>query len=187
MSYEEYRRLVVELVEQGRCTGNEQTEELFEFSKLNIQRMKRIGKTYVPNLNGLKGASLSDKFVFLTITEGWCGDAAQALPVIARIADELQIEHRYALRDDNPELIDQHLSDGTRSIPILLVIDKSSFEPVGKWGSRPAGADQIMADWKALPEPKISKEEVKTQIQIWYNKDKQVSIETEIAAVLNRL
>ncbi|MBT3648209.1 MAG: thioredoxin family protein [Flavobacteriales bacterium] len=187
LSYESLNDIFKQAVIDGKTTGHVQTQELVDFSKLNVQRMKRIGKTYVPSLNGIQNRKLQNDIVFLTMTESWCGDGAQAVPVIARIADELGIEHRYVLRDDNPELIDMHLTDGARSIPILMVLHRNNFELLGRWGSRPKAADQIMADWKELPEPKISKEDVKTQIQVWYNNDKQHSIQKEIVEVLDQV
>ena len=187
LSYESLNDIFKQAVIDGKTTGHVQTQELVDFSKLNVQRMKRIGKTYVPSLNGIQNRKLQNDIVFLTMTESWCGDGAQAVPVIARIADELGIEHRYVLRDDNPELIDMHLTDGARSIPILMVLHRNNFELLGRWGSRPKAADQIMADWKELPELKISKEDVKTQIQVWYNNDKQHSIQKEIVEVLDQV
>ena len=39
-SYAEYRKLVTDLLSEGKSTGNEQSESLTNYSKLNEARMK---------------------------------------------------------------------------------------------------------------------------------------------------
>ena len=59
--------------------------------------------------------------IWLIITEGWCGDAAQCIPTIEKIAAESKnIETHYVLRDENLDLIDEYLTNNARSIPKLI-------------------------------------------------------------------
>lgn len=74
----------------------------------------------------------------LIITESWCGDAAQNVPVLEKIAAESDmIETRYILRDENLDLMDPFLENGSRSIPKLFALDRTNLKVLGAWGSRP--------------------------------------------------
>ena len=53
-SYTEYKRMVLELLKEGKSTGINQNEDLFHFTKLNNQRMKRLDKQ--TKLNECKNA-----------------------------------------------------------------------------------------------------------------------------------
>jgi Thioredoxin len=58
----------------------------------------------------------------LAIAEAWCGDVYRELPTIARIAEAAGMELRVFLRDDNPDIMDEFLSnDGkSRAIPVFV-------------------------------------------------------------------
>jgi hypothetical protein len=48
---------------------------------------------------------LKSEYIWLVISEGWCGDAAQLLPIINKMAVESgKIDLRIVLRDENEEL-----------------------------------------------------------------------------------
>ena len=73
----------------------------------------------------------------LVIAEDWCGDASNTVPIMAKLADAAPgLELRVILRDQNPEVMDQYLTNGTRSIPIVIVLDED-FQELGHWGPRP--------------------------------------------------
>ena len=74
----------------------------------------------------------------LVIAEDWCGDASSTIPIVARFADAVPgMELRLLRRDEHPELMDRYLTNGARSIPIVIVLDES-FRELGHWGPRPA-------------------------------------------------
>jgi hypothetical protein len=58
-------------------------------SKVNIQRMHRWDKTTVlqPSL-AEKIQRVQEKWIWLILTEGWCPDSAQNIPVIAKMAGQ---------------------------------------------------------------------------------------------------
>jgi hypothetical protein len=58
----------------------------------------------------------------VAIAEAWCGDVYRELPTIARIADHTGIDLRVFLRDENPDIMDEFLSnDGkARAIPVFI-------------------------------------------------------------------
>jgi hypothetical protein len=92
------------------------------------------------------------------LTADWCGDAMVNLPIFLRIANEALIETRYLIRDENLELMDQYLTNGTaRSIPILIVLDKDGQE-IGKWGPRALFVQDLVSTLKEEVPPKEAPE-----------------------------
>lgn len=179
-SYAEYRALIATLHSEGKTTGPNQSQAMLDYSVLNEQRMRRIDKTYEPNaelVNAWK--RLANTHGILVITEAWCGDAAQSVPALAKAAEAAGIQAKFILRDDYPELIDKHLTNGGKSIPIALLLDLSLFEVKATWGPRPAPAQQMVMDYKHAPEPKAPYSEFVKEVQLWYAKDKQQSMEAE--------
>ncbi|WP_235297614.1 thioredoxin family protein [Portibacter marinus] len=109
---------------------------------------------------------------WLVITEHWCGDASQIIPVFQKLADESEgkIEVRYVYRDQNPELIDTHLTDGrSRSIPIFLKLDNND-QVIKVYGPRPEEAQQLVKD------SLLKGEDYNIPLHSWYAKDRQQSI-----------
>lgn len=183
ISYEEYLELVEGLVAEGKTTGPKQSESLTNFTRLNLKRMERLAKTIELGDEISVAARTNDRHqTWLIITEGWCGDAAQNLPVIEKIAAESdKIETRYILRDENPELIDRFLTFGARSIPKVIALDVESLEVLWTWGARPKEAYDLFFN---LREQGMEKPAIMEQLQRWYNEDKGRSIQAEFARLL---
>ena len=183
MPFAKYIEMIDGLLAKGKTTGPKQSDAMFNYGKLNRQRMSRLEKTVElePAVRDAI-AELNVNWVWLVITEGWCGDAAQNIPVIEKLAAANPgIETRYILRDENPELMDRFLSkNGARSIPKLIVIDADNFEVLGSWGSRPAVAQEYFDAMKAGGEemPKILE-----NMQRWYNDDRSRSLQGEFVAL----
>lgn len=180
ISYKEYRELIKELLAKGRSTGNIQSETFLQFSKLNDSRMKRLDKTF--QLDD-KTKSLLEKiekeYIWLVITEGWCGDAAQILPVINKVAEASDsIELKIVIRDDHEDLMSFFLTDGNKAIPKLIVLDAGTKTVIDSWGPRPEEATIMVKDHKE----KYGKldGEFKKQLQLWYNKNKGEAVLEEI-------
>ena len=183
VSYAEYRDLIERLVEEGKTTGPKQSQALADFTRLNLKRMERLEKT-IPLGDEIKSAIGANKLqqIWLIITEAWCGDAAQNIPIIEKIAAESDIiQTRYILRDENPELIDRFLTFGARSIPKLIALDAETSEVLWTWGARPKAAQDLFSD---LREQGIEKATIMEQLQRWYNEDKGRTIQAEFARSL---
>jgi hypothetical protein len=104
----------------------------------------------------------------LVIAEDWCGDASNTVPIIAKLVDQAPgLELRVVLRDENPELMDQYLTNGTRSIPIVIALD-DRFQELGHWGPRPA---QLQA-WVMANRGTTPKAELYPQVRKWYARDR---------------
>lgn len=186
-SYEEYMALTEKLVAEGKTTGPNQSEAMAHYTKMNLARMRRLNKTLSMGeqleavVSGIKG-----KYTFRVLTEAWCGDAAQNVPILAKIVDaHPHIKMELILRDDNLDLMDQHLTNGGRSIPKLLVVDEETQEVVTTWGPRPEPVQEMVMERKHMDDatrPPYS--EFVTVVQKWYNNDKTQTAQAELAAVL---
>ncbi len=183
VSYNEYRTLVSKLISEGKSTGNEQNADLLHYSELNEVRMNRLEKTLKMDSEVLeKLQNLKTKQTWLVIAEGWCGDAAQILPIIKLMADSSEnIELKIVLRDENENLINQYLTNGSRSIPKLIILDEN-LEVINHWGPRPEAAKNLIIDYKA--QHGIVDEPAKIALQKWYLDDKGISTQREIIAML---
>ncbi|MFN8325554.1 thioredoxin family protein [Flavobacterium sp.] len=179
-SYIEYRTLLKSLLSQGKSSGSEQSEALLHYSELNDTRMNRLDKTIsIPTENVEKLKQLENEQIWLVISEGWCGDAAQILPVINKMAEQnTKINLRIVFRDENDELMQLFLTNGTRSIPKLIVLDKDTLEFITDFGPRPNAAKKLILDYKA--QHGIVDETAKTELQLWYLHDKGLSTQNEI-------
>jgi hypothetical protein len=184
MTFAEYIRLIDDLLLTGKTTGENQSEAMFNYGKLNRQRMKRLGNTVKLNESlKEKARSVKRKMIWLIITEGWCGDAAQNIPVIEKIAFEsANIETRYVLRDENLELIDAYLTNNARSIPKLICLDAETLEEIGTWGPR---AQTAMDYFYEMREQKMEKPQMMENLQRWYLQDKEQSLEAEFEKLLD--
>ncbi len=183
ISYPEYRTLVKDLLDQGKSTGPNQSEDLLNYSLLNDKRMKRLDKTVKLTDETLaKLKDVKEPQTWLVLTEGWCGDAAQNLPVIHKIAEENpNIKLKLVLRDENIELMDEFLTNGGRAIPKLIALDKEN-EVISTWGPRPTTATQMVADYKN--EHGSLDAEFKKDLQVWYNKNKGVNVQEDIISFI---
>lgn len=180
-SYSGYRKLVTDLLREGKSTGNEQSEELTHYSSLNETRMDRLEKTMkISDENRNKLKSLNNEFIWLVISEGWCGDAAQLLPVFDKMSQvsEGKIELKIVLRDENLDLMDHFLTNNGRAIPKLIVIHKKTAGALAHWGPRPKGAADLISNYKK--EHGVLDETIKTELQLWYLHDKGITTQQEI-------
>lgn len=186
-SYTAYRQLVDDLLAQGKTTGPQQTEELVHYTKLNEQRMSRLDKTtrVLPELADA-AQHVPYPLVWLILTEGWCGDAAQIVPVLEHIAQASagNIRTRYLLRDENLDLMDRYLTGTSRAIPRLIVLRADTLEEVAQWGPRPAPAQEIVNQAK---QEGVDHDEFITRVHTWYAHDKTQTLQQEMLELLQGL
>jgi hypothetical protein len=187
LTYPEYRKLIADLLTENKTTGNDQSEELTHYSSLNNTRMNRLDKT----ISLLETVSLALKkikkeYLWLVLSEGWCGDAAQILPVLNKMASETNtIDFRIVLRDENESLMNSFLTNGTKAIPKLLLIDKTTGSVIGDWGPRPKAATQLLLDYKL--KNGVVDQKIKEELQMWYFHDKGIAIQNEILELMTNV
>ena len=183
LSAQEYDLLLANYAAEGKTSGDTQSEDLIHYTKLNAQRSKRISKTTTLMSAVADLVKSLKKQTWLLITETWCGDAANSVPVIAKLAAlNPKIDLRIVMRDENTELIDQFLTKGGRSIPKLVVLDEE-LNVMGDWGPRPEALQKIYWDWRES-EDKIPYSEFHLVIQKWYNENKSEAIQTEFMELM---
>jgi Thioredoxin len=156
-----------------------------EYINLNQRRMHRVEKTYIPS-DGIitQVKNLRHKTYWLILTEHWCGDASQTLPVFNAIAgmSEGKIEIKLVYRDQNDKLMNAYLTNETRSIPKLIQLDEH-FNVTGIWGPRPTIAQKLV---KELKSDSATAATYANELHLWYAKDKQQNLEKEVAQLLFR-
>lgn len=187
ISYPEYRKIVTDLLAEGKSTGNEQSEELLHYSKLNETRMHRLDKTiHVTDEVIEKIHALKKEYIWLVLSEGWCGDAAQIVPVLFKIASVSdKITMKLVFRDENERLMNFFLTNGGKAIPKVIILDAESLELKGSWGPRPEGATHLIKSYKE--QYGVVDETAKTELQLWYLHDKGVSVQNELANLMLHL
>ena len=123
------------------------------------------------------GVALPGARRLLVIAEDWCGDAVNTVPILARLADETPgLELRIIQRDTNPAVMDQYLTNGSRSIPIVIALDEE-FRELGHWGPRPSELQTwVMSNRSTMP-----KGELYPKVRTWYARDRG---ETTVREVL---
>lgn len=183
MTFDEYSRLIDRVVAEGKTTGPNQNAELAQYTKLNQARMRRLLKTGELDENLLETVrNLKVNWVWLVLTEAWCGDAAQNIPTIEKIARENDgIQSLYLLRDENLELMNKYLTNGARAIPKLICLDAETFDEIGTWGSRPQAAYDLFYE---LKENGLEKVEIIEKIHRWYIEDNTRSLQKEFENLL---
>lgn len=183
-TYSEYKQTISDLLFEGKSSGNEQSEDLLQYSTLNEIRLRRLDKTIsVPKEVSAKLKDLENEYIWLVIAEGWCGDAAQILPILNKMALETdKIDLRIVFRDLNDELMRHFLTNGSRAIPKLIIIDKESGKVCKHWGPRPKGASDLIKNYKE--QFGVVDTEAKTQLQLWYLHDKGLSVQNEVLEIM---
>ena len=127
-------------------------------------------------------AALGGRWRFLVLSEDWCGDSVNTVPLMARLAELApNVELRLVPRDRNLDLMDAHLTNGSRSIPYAIVLDADYVER-GGWGPRPRELQRwVIAEGLALP-----KAERYAKARQWYARDRGVTMLDDLVTVLER-
>lgn len=179
-SYQEFRKLIADLLLEGKSTGTVQSEGLTNSSKLNDIQMNRLDDTIVVSQENLsKLNSFQKEYIWLVIAEGWCTDGAQIIPVLNKMAVAThQIDLKIVLQSENEELLKLFLTNGTQSIPKVLIIDKETGSVVGSWGPRPQGAADLILRYKE--KHGFIDETAKSDLQNWYLNNNGLAVQDEL-------
>ena len=196
MTYQTYRQLTDELLAQGKTTGGNHSEAMIHYTQLNVVRMNRLDKT-TRLLEGVKEQlqQINRPMIWLTLTEAWCGDAAQIIPVLQKMTEVNElVELRLILRDEHLEIMNAFLTNGGRSIPKVILLDAQTLGVLGSWGPRPAAVQEMVMSAKADLDVLTDKEDKKnryheliTAAQKWYAKDKTRSIQEEFLVAVREI
>jgi len=186
MDYETFNQFTVSRLKEGRTTNNDNSESMLNYTRLNIRRTSRIDKrgeltsetaTVIKNIDRPQ--------IWFVITEGWCGDSAQLLPYLHKMAElNRNIRLKIVLRDEYPEVIGAFLTNGvSRSIPKLIILDAESLEPIDEWGPRPDSVQEIYLKERA--DESIGGKQASQNLHTFYAKDKGALLQEEFQSLLS--
>lgn len=194
ISYQKYRTLAQELLDKGTTTNGDNSLEILEYTNTNMYRMNRLDKTTKINdaiKNALSDLPNDEKYYWVVMTESWCGDAAQIVPMMNKIAEEAgeKLDICFLLRDENPDLIDAFLTNGGRAIPKLIFVkqENEKLKIIDSRGARPAKAQKLVVEYKEKVKQNPELADFKAfseSLHGWYVKDKTQHIQNELAELL---
>jgi hypothetical protein len=141
-----------------------------------VYRTGSVSTDAVARLQNVPG-----RWRLLALSEDWCGDAVSTLPVVARLAEKAGVDFRVLGRDANPDVMDAHLTSGTRSIPVVMVLD-ADYRSVGWWGPRPA----VVQRWVRVEALLLSKEVRGRRKRAWYARDRGRTTVDEVIEAVER-
>ena len=141
-----------------------------------VHQRARVPKTVVAEARALPGT-----WHLLALSEDWCGDAVNILPVVARFTEALpNVDLRVLARDENLDIMDAHLTNGrSRSIPVFILYD-GDFRERGWWGPRPSRLQKWVMEegMKMEPGPRYA------ETRRFYARDKGRAILAEVLELL---
>ena len=187
MTYEQYWNLIHQLIAQNKTTGENHSEDMIHYTKMNMQRSKRVDETIIlsPEMTAVAKA-VSEPCILLVITEWWCGDASQIVPLFPKLEEVSEhIKVRFILRDEHPEVMNQFLTNGGKAIPIVVLLREKDLAVITHWGPRPQKAQEMVMAYKA--NQTIPYQEFVKELQKWYNQNKTISIQQEWIEILKPL
>lgn len=178
MNYVAYQQLCEAIVSAQNPQPPYTNPVYMHYAKLNVSRMNRwwrdleLSETLSNYLKDLSSAQ-----TWIIIAEPWCGDAAPAIPFLVKLAElNPLIQYDIQLRDSAPFLIEQYLTNGSKSIPKFIVRDTDGKD-LFTWGPRPSSAQALVDE---LVRNKVDMEVKAVQLQNWYNKDKGEEMQREL-------
>ena len=157
--------------------GGIYSDEYTSYLSLNLTRFNRITKTFSPSQAFIDLASeVKKKSHWIIITEPWCGDAAQSVPVLLRLIEVIpNATYSLELRDSG-NIIDAYLTDGGKAIPKVVVRNEQQ-EDMFVWGARPEILQALFLEGKRRG---VEKTDLQEMLHTWYAKDGGRTLEQEI-------
>lgn len=158
-------------------------DEMLAKAQQNVDLWSAVWrKSRVPDEFLRRVAELEGTWHLLVLSEDWCGDAVNTVPVLAKLAAlSPNLELRVLARDGNLDLMDAHLTGTSRSIPVVMVLDES-YQERGWWGSRPA---ELQA-WVLASGHALDKDARYREVRSWYARDGGRTTLEEVVATLER-
>lgn len=184
ISYEVYRDITNRLLAENKTSGDNHSSFMVDYTRMNVERMNHLDSTTVLKKETLTALEeLSGSYIFLVLTESWCGDASQIIPVLDKIAEasKNKIDLKLVWRDENLDLMDQYLTNGGRSIPKLIVLEKETLREIGIWGPRPEVLQELFNIWK---EQGMDIKEISGKLHNWYSENKTEAIQDELVKMI---
>ncbi len=161
----------------------DKNDEHQDYYELGLQRLNRTIKTYkvdADQIQQLESKNFNGKI--LIISEPWCGDASATVPAVSKFFAAAGIEVRIFLRDSDFSLIDQFQTNGTQSIPKVIIVN-DDFSVKADWGPRPQYGNELLKKFKENPDT-YPREEFYNDLQVYYAKNRGKDAIEEIISLL---
>ena len=161
----------------------DKNDEHQDYYELGLQRLNRTIKTYkvdADQIQQLESKNFNGKI--LIISEPWCGDASATVPAVSKFFAAAGIEVRIFLRDSDFSLIDQFQTNGTQSIPKVIIVN-DDFSVKADWGPRPQYGNELLKKFKENPDTYL-REEFYNDLQVYYAKNRGKDAIEEIISLL---
>lgn len=195
MNYSTYVAMVRELLTQNQTTGIYVSDTFWvNITKRNLDRMDfLIESVELEERIVKKLEAYQIPLTWLVITEAWCIDSPESLVIVHKMAMlNPDIHLKIVLRDKPPNIIDNFLTNESRSIPKIICLDTESLVVLGTWGPRPV---ELQAKYmlRAMILNSVSrngKEQIEDQkklindVRAWYSAIPSYDIQREIIASL---
>jgi len=184
LTYLEYIELTKSIINNVSPSAPYDNEKMLKYTEANLERMQRVSNNISidQKLYNLL-TSVTDRWIWVIITEPWCGDAAQIVPALCAFADvNSNIETKLILRDTNLDLMDAYLTEGGRSIPKLICLHQDTMEEIGTWGPRPQQIQVMVDKFKSYTTTSFGQKV--RQIHQWYDDNKSAVLQEEFIALL---
>jgi Thioredoxin len=140
-------------------------------------RHARVDDEYVRRVTALPG-----RWHLLVLSEDWCGDAVNTVPVLAKLVESTpNTDLRVLGREANPDLMDSHLTGSSRSIPVVILLD-DAFEERGWWGPRPT----VLQHWASGQGQLLEKTARYREARVWYARDRGRTTLEEVVSMMER-
>lgn len=185
MDFTAYQQLFFDILNAANPPAPYNNPDYLNYTRLNWSRQQRWLKVGILNpelTNAIE--KISKPQLWTVITEAWCGDASHTIPFLHRLSElNSLIKVDYQLRDSPPFLIDQYLTNGTKSIPKIIIADASNRD-LATWGPRPAECQKL---YLQMVKDHVEMSEKKIALQKWYNDDKGESFQLEFLVIINEM
>ena len=180
LTYAAYHESIVDTL--SKPPADEAAQKLRPYFEGNFEVMKKY-RASARVSEKLKAVMQDARPVtWLVLSEGWCGDAAFNVPLLAEIEKEFpgKVKLQILLRDSFPEVMEANLTDGGRSIPKMIVLDEE-LEVLDNWGPRPEQLQKRMKGWK---DEGLGLKELIPKVHDWYNADETHSLQAELMTLV---
>ncbi len=181
--FDAYYSYIQALFKEGKTTGENQSDAMLNYTKLALARTKRGLKTFTLLPELIEAAKKHPSKKWFLITEAWCGDAGNIIPLIKLLADEIEgVQLKVMIRDEHPEVMEEYLTNGGKAIPVFVLFD-DDFNQLAKWGPRPEPAQKMVIDNKKTQAK--SYQDLSIDLQKWYLQDKTQTLQKELIDLFN--
>ena len=184
LTFNQYLDLTKSIIESENPTGLYAKESTLRYTKSNWERInKTLAETKISQRLYNLLSELKEEWVWLVLSEPWCGDASWGVPALYLFASSSdKIDFRIILRDEHLDIMSAYQTNGGNSIPKFVCFRKSDMKELGTWGPRPAFLHNLVMQWKNEPGHDF-KESVRL-LHAWYEEDMSKSIDEELCLLV---